>query len=338
MSIPPSQASPLFIGIDGGGTHTRAALVRGDGSVIGVGIGGPSNFQTDGIETARESVREAVARAWERSGEGRMKADGVFLGMAGVASRRDRETVEEIAASLAIAGRVEADHDIRTALAGGLAGAPGIALIAGTGSAAYGRNREGEAWRSGGWGHLLDDLGGGYWIGVQGMIAIARAADGRAEATALTGPLMDALGITMIDDLLRLAGNELLPRATIATFAPLVIEAARGGDPVATDILKQGADELALMVAAVRSHLLLPDDAAIVMTGGLTADPHYAPMIANAITRCIPGARIPPPSLPPLLGAALLAMTSAGIDPGEETIARMITTYRDTIKSPLPPF
>jgi N-acetylglucosamine kinase-like BadF-type ATPase len=330
MSIPPSEASSLFIGIDGGGTHTRAALVRGDGSVIGVGTGGPSNFQTDGIATAREGVREAVARAWKGSGEEGMKADGAFLGMAGVASRRDRETVEEIAASLAIAGRVEADHDIRTALAGGLAGAPGIALIAGTGSAAYGRNREGSAWRSGGWGHLLDDLGGGYWIGVQGMIAIARAADGRAATTALTGPLMEALGITIIDDLLRLAGNELLPRPAIAALAPLVIEAARGGDPVATGILKHGADELALMVSAVRSHLLLPDDA-IVMTGGLIADPHYAPMIVDAITRRIPGARTPPPILPPLLGAALLAMTSAGIDPGEETIARMSRTYRDTI-------
>jgi N-acetylglucosamine kinase-like BadF-type ATPase len=311
-----------IIGFDGGGTSTRAALLSARGELLGHGTSGGSNFQAVGVEMARRNIAEARALAIADPDPAAPPA-AAFLGMAGVVSERDRETILSLATELEIARTIDADHDIRIALAGGLAGEPGIALIAGTGSSCYGRNIAGESWRAGGWGHLLDDLGSGYWLGLQGMIAIARAADGRSIGTSLTPHLTNALGLERIDDLSRLVGHDGLSRADIAALAPLVLEAAGDGDAPASDILERGAGELAIMVHAVATRLGMVGAVRIALIGGLFSDRIYARMVAGAIARRLPEAIAAPPILPPVLGAALLAMQLADIPVTPEIIERM---------------
>jgi N-acetylglucosamine kinase-like BadF-type ATPase len=122
--------------------------------------------------------------------------DGVFFGMAGVVSTADQAIVHDIARSLGLGGAVQVDHDIRIALAGGLSGRPGIALIAGTGSSCFGINAAGERWQAGGWGHLISDEGSSYWFGWNAIRLAAGACDGRWETTRCGRRCCASLGST----------------------------------------------------------------------------------------------------------------------------------------------
>src|SRR6185436_17233044 len=131
---------------------------------------------------------------------------------------------------LAPAEQIGIDHDCRIALAGGLSGRPGIVLIAGTGSSCFGMNAAGEAWRSGGWGHLLADEGSGYWLGVKGLEAAVRAYDGRGAPTALLDQLQRHLGLPDMNDIMHRLYVTGMSRAELAALAPIVIAAAADGD------------------------------------------------------------------------------------------------------------
>lgn len=345
----PHASDLVVLGIDGGGTHTRAAIVDGTGRVLGIGLGGPSNLHVSGREAVRGAIADAVAAAREAAGLGAHRPmsrasdahtpsslafgahesadheapdhatgahqfDAAFLGHAGVVTPRDHEEIRSIARELSLApdATVGVDHDLRIALAGGLAGAPGIVLIAGTGSSCYGRTAEGASWRAGGWGPLLDDPGSGYWLGVRGMAAVGRGIDGRGPETSLQRRLPAALGVADAEELLRLTGPGGLTRERIAELAPVVLDAADEGDGAASAIVAEGIDELALMVSAVATRLWRGTDAVLAMTGGLTSRPSFREALELAIRRRAPGVRPVASRLPPVLGAAALALESIG--------------------------
>ncbi|HYE57073.1 MAG TPA: BadF/BadG/BcrA/BcrD ATPase family protein, partial [Rhodothermales bacterium] len=262
--------TPYVLGIDGGGTKTLAAIVDTEGRLHGLGRGGPSNIDDVGVETARRHVATAVAQARLEGGLREENFGAVFLGMAGVVSEKDRTAILDLVAPLELApqGCIGVDHDCRTALAGGLTGRPGLVLIVGTGSACYGRNAAGEDWRAGGWGHLISDEGGSYWLGVEALKAAVRVWDGRAPATLLTDAVASHLGLVAPDDLLHrlyVVGHS---RAEIAALAPLVTDAACAGDAVAQRLIAEGAAELARCVEAVAVRLGL-EEAELALVGGL---------------------------------------------------------------------
>lgn len=316
MSADADRPRIVALGVDGGGTRTRAAIVDGSGRVLGLGEAGPSNLHVSGAAVVRAAVEAAVraARA-EMAIESDGQFDAAFLGHAGVVTPRDREEIRAIARELGLAPEttVGVDHDLRIALAGGLAGAPGIVLIAGTGSSCYGRTADGTAWRAGGWGPLLDDPGSGYWLGVRGMAAVGRGVDGRGPETSLQRSLPAFLGVADAEELLRLTGAGGLTRDRIATLAPVVLDAADDGDSVAAAIVREGIDELALMVEAVARRLFRSADAArLAMTGGLVERPSFRAALETVIVRRVPGVRPVASRLPPVLGAAALALVSLG--------------------------
>ena len=144
----------IALGIDGGGTHTRAALLDSNGRLLGVGQSAAGNLHDVGEERLHAHVAEATRAAWSEAGEAPQEAAAAFFGMASVVTEVDRERVRRIGLELELApdGRIEVDHDLRIALAAGLAGAPGIVVIAGTGSSCYGRSPAGETWMASGWG------------------------------------------------------------------------------------------------------------------------------------------------------------------------------------------
>lgn len=316
----------ILLGIDGGGTQTRALLAGIDGEIIGSGIGGPSNYQAVGLEVAREGIAQAVRGAWQNAGIGERPADAAFLGLAGVTSAADRGTMERVARELNLAQRIGIDHDIRTALAGGIPGRAGIALIAGTGSAAYGRTADGRSWRAGGWGHVLDDAGSGYWLGVQGLSAVTRHLDGREGPTMLSEILLGHLGVTDPDTILHLMGTNGLSRTEIAALAPLMLAAA-DHDSVALRIVNEGARQLALMAWAVAGKLALAAPE-VMMTGGLMNHASYRELVVNALAARLTAARVAIPLLPPAAGAALLAMELLKRPADADALERMAHAMR----------
>lgn len=326
---PDRSDARAFFGVDGGGTSTRAVVVDGDGTVAGYGVAGPSNYQSVGLTAARNAVAEAVAGAAAGTWAGReaRPATAAMFGMAGVASASDRETIETALRDLALAELTIVDHDIRPALAGALAMRPGIALIAGTGSAAYGQSEAGT-WRAGGWGAALDDPGSGYWLGIRALAAMAREYDGRGPSTALTAMLRESLDLTDMDDLVHLAGRDGLTRDAIAGLAPHVLQAADRGDAVAVGLVAEGSAELAAMVraVAVRLDMHRPE---VAMIGGLSAWPGYRAAIESAIRRELPDASFPEPALSPAFGAALIAMKAAGISITPAILGRLTEGSRE---------
>jgi N-acetylglucosamine kinase-like BadF-type ATPase len=308
----------FFLGIDGGGTKTRAVLVNADGVVIGEGESGPANYHNVGLPDAMASLQQATARAWLASGLPARMPDLAFLGCAGIKSAVDiaRFTSAAETAGIAPTGEITVVNDLHNALTGGLAGRPGIALIAGTGTNCLGRDASGKHFMCGGWGWLLDDAGGGFGLALAAMRASVRAADGRSPETRLLPALLAFLGLSEPNELLARLYVEKWTPDELAAFAPVVIRLAQEGDAPASRILHEGALALADLVAGSARALDFPDGPEVVLLGGCacSGDP-YQPLIEAAIRSACPAARITPPAFSPVHGAALNALHAGGIHP-----------------------
>ncbi len=306
----------LYLGIDGGGTATRALLCDEDGRVLGLGTGGVANHLHAGWDGAADSVRTAVCVAFASAELAPTPCTAAFLGMAAVSSPEARSRWLEIARQLSLAETPRAvgiDHDIRIALAGGLAGRPGIALIAGTGSSCYGRTVTGDTWQAGGWGSILDDGGGGYWLGLRAVGAAIRGDDGRGPATALRERVLARLQVANLREIVTRLHNGSLARHEVARLAEDVMACAAAGDTAAQELLARGATELANMVRAVAQRLFPSGRPEVVLSGSTATAATFSPIIRAAIDWEVPTANVVPAELTPVAGAALLALGLAGV-------------------------
>jgi len=311
------------LGIDGGATRTRAVLITESGHLLGYGQSGPTNYDTVGIKNTTQHLTDAINQTLHQANSPTLDIKSVFLGMAGVVSQSDRNVILEIASGIPIIkdADLQVDHDLRIALPGGLIGAPGDVLIVGTGSSCYGENRQGQKLRVGGWGHLLDDGGSSYYLGLQALISIIRAADGRIPPTLLSKKVMQNLEITDVENIMWRVYHRSLQPIEIAALAPLVIDAAEMGDTTSLKIINNGVHELALLVLTAASRLGYNSGESadheklrIALTGGLVkASRLYRETLLSAIYEILPASQVQQPVLPPVFGAALLALNTSGI-------------------------
>jgi glucosamine kinase len=304
----------VLLGIDGGGTRTRAVLVTPQGRVLGQGEAGPSNYHNTSLNTVAGNLRRATEQAWTATGRAFAPASRAYLGCAGIKTDADAARVRAAAEGigLAPAGQIEVVNDLHNALAGGLGGAPGIALIAGTGTNCLGRDASGKTFMCGGWGWLLDDEGGGFGLALAAMRAAVRAADGRAPTTELLPAVLAFLGVREANALLERLYVQPWRSDEIAAFAPVVIRLAEAGDTTARGILRQGAAALAELVAGAAQQLDFPENFDVVVLGGCArSGPPYQPLVEAAIRRRCPSAKLVEPIYPPVHGAALNVLRAA---------------------------
>ena len=318
----------IVLGIDGGGTSTKAVLATTQGAILGYGQAGPSCTDDVSINSTRKNIRSAADQAWSAYGQEARPADAAFLGIAGVVTEADCAIIQEIATSVNLAAPdfIGIDHDVRIALAGGLALQPGIVLIAGTGSSCYGSNAEGFACRVGGWGYLLDDVGSSYYLGLEAMRAIVRSEDGRLGPTALLEPLMSALGIDDIQDIITRLYSPRMRKIEIAGLAPLVLDIAQQGDAIAQKIVQNGQNGLAHLIEIAAQRLgFQPNDVLVTVCGGVAHSGDYFKQgLYDAIRAHVPGAQIKEPALSPVIGAALLAIQLLGEELSSEVTSNFI--------------
>jgi N-acetylglucosamine kinase-like BadF-type ATPase len=299
-----------YLGVDGGGSKTQAVIVDEEGQLCGIGMSEASNVGNTSVEQAQTAIERAVALAAQATGIAPSNFAAAFLGIAGVVSEADRETVRRIARHLRLASpaKTGVDHDCRIALAGGLAGQPGIVQIIGTGTACFGMNAEGKRWMAGGWGHLVADEGGGYWLGIQAIKAAAAAYDGRGDPTLLHDAVLEALEINSISQIMQRLYAAKISIADIARLSHVVVRAAERDDAVAQGIIGQGMDEIARCVEAVTRALRFGDATTLVCVGGMTrAGSIITEPLTAAVHRYLPNCRIETPRFSPAVGAALLA-------------------------------
>lgn len=198
------MAESFVMGVDGGNTSSRVVLATTNGQVLGYGKSGPASADGVGVETTSRHLREAINAAWQDAGKSPQPVSASFLGMAGVVSEKDRDLIREIVLALRVSDPdlTGIDHDIRIALSGGLGNLPGIALIVGTGCSCYGRAQSGDSIRVGGWGHLLDDGGSSYFLGLEALKAVVRSADGRSGETSLTDIILNYFDIHDVQEIM----------------------------------------------------------------------------------------------------------------------------------------
>lgn len=310
----PNASHPFYCGVDAGGTSSRAVILSADCKISGWGYASGANPTHGGWEEAGAHLFEAVRRACTDAGVNTDQISSLFLGMAGVITDEDRAQALHLTQkwNLSSSCLLGIDHDIRIALEGGLAGRPGIAVIAGTGSSCYGRNAEEKSWQAGGWDRLLDDLGSGYDLAQKGMAAACQSADGRIALSLLQDLFFDALGVNNVANFSSKVHRPGLARHEVAALAPLVLKAAQQGDATAIAIVTSGADELARMVKAVAHRLFPRQPCDVVLIGGLfEKSTHYRVVVERAIHVCVPQAIFHPTQLRPAIGALAIAAAQA---------------------------
>lgn len=234
----------VVIGVDGGGTATRALVLDRTGAELAWHEGAAALVGKPGQPVDIEAIAATVEAAARAAGL-KLPAAALCAGLAGVGREPDRAAVEQALRSRGLARAVRVTTDGKAGLFDAFEDGPGLLLIAGTGSVAWGRAEDGREARVGGWGLLLGDEGSAYDIALRALRAAARAADGRGPGTPILSRVTDHLGLTAPGDLI--AWVAAATKAEIAGLAPLVCEIARA-DPTAEEIVA-GA------VAALAAHV-----------------------------------------------------------------------------------
>ncbi len=298
------------LGIDAGGSKTVAWLADGDGRVIGEGRGGGANLHSAG-ELATEKALFEVMR--DALGERLAMPEVVCVGMAGMDRPDEERVVRGILRRLGCRGHIVTVNDAHIALVAGADDSPGVVVIAGTGSIAYGIGPSATAARAGGWGEVYGDEGSAFWVGARALAAVVRAADRRGPATALTALVLKHADAERIDGLVRKVHSRQDRRPMIAAMAGLVARAEAAGDAVASEILRAGADELMLAARSVIEQLGMRGERFhVVLSGGLfKMAPVMASMMAARVADLAPRAVTGLLTDEPALGAVRLARRAA---------------------------
>jgi len=249
---PGPRPGPVYLGLDGGGTNTTVVATDAAGHELarvrgGAGIINPAD------PVARAGTLADLARRTLDAAGAAAPAAALCCALAGAGREAERRALRDALARLEVAREIHVVGDIEAAFHDAFAMGPGLLVIAGTGSIAWGRAEDGRTARVGGWGHLLGDEGSGYALGLAALRAVVRAHDGRAPATALREHVLSHACVRAPEDLIAWAAAA--AKADVAALAPLVAGAAGAGDAVARALVEQAARDLADHVRALHVRL-----------------------------------------------------------------------------------
>ena len=294
-----------ILGVEGGGTKTAWVLVerplappsRGDPGaplrMLAQGKLPPSNFRLETPARLRAIFRE-LPREIDRA--------GIFL--AGCGTNEDRQSLLGLCAEIWPNAKIVTGSDRESGLAAALEHSDGIVVSAGSGSSVTGR-RSDKIENAGGWGHILGDTGGGYFLSIQALRLVLREYDLHRGEMQFTAKILHALSLNNLDKLVRWA--QTADKMEIAMLTPVVFEAAASGDARVMEIIEKGAQVLSEYTEAVASrlHLLAPK---VVLLGGLfQRDSIYTHAFRRRLKKNLPDARVATAERAPELGAAWLA-------------------------------
>ncbi len=237
------------IGMDGGGTRTRLAVFEGEKERFRCETGG-INYNSFSAGEIRAHLAEAVS-AMVQSGFPVVDCEGVGIGAAGVSNPEAAPFLQQVLTELGFTCPVVVEGDQDAALAGAVGAEAGILLIAGTGSVCVGKDAKGNKYRSGGFGHIIDDAGSAYAVGRDILTAIVRAEDGRGAETALRVPVFEALQVKDTGELISYLYSSDRTKKDIAALAVCLSEELILSDTAAGEIAKHAVEEQALLVQAV---------------------------------------------------------------------------------------
>lgn len=269
-----TRQKPLaLVGLDIGGTKTHAMRWNGE-TRLAEAKSGSANVQNVSVETARANIAEVFAAL----GAGHI--DRVVAGAGGIDTEADAESLRSMIAVHAPGAEILVVHDTRLILAAGQASV-GMAVILGTGSAAWGVNAEGKESRAGGWGYLLGDEASGYWMGREAVRHTLREFNRGLEPGELGRRVLAANNVDSPDELIALFHGD-VGRRYWAQQSPLVFEALAAGDPDSAVILVEAVTYVCQMLGDLS--VLLEIKGPVIIGGGLGMhQPVYQEMLRAAL-------------------------------------------------------
>lgn len=310
------MAGSFLLGMDGGGTKTEFVLIDREGRVAAQHRESGSYHLQIGIEGLREVVSRGLSTVLGKLAISGDAIEHAFFGLPAYGEDNSLQSrLDEMPAELLGHRRYRCGNDMVSTWAGSLAGEDGIGIVAGTGSIGYGE-REGRTARAGGWGEVFSDEGSAYWIATRGLNVFSRMADGRSPRGPLHGILLRAFRLTEELELCAwLAAGEGPTRDRIASFSPLVAQAAIEGDEQAIAIFEAAGRELADIAASIRTSLGFCPGKRVPLSysGGVfeTGESILAPFRRSLMDHSM-DFDLRRPLLPPGAGAALYAARASG--------------------------
>lgn len=261
-----------YLGIDGGGTKTKAIVIDENNKIIFTGLSEASALDSVGLDKSLKAINNAL-KALDK----KIKFKSVFIGLGGIQS--DDDGLLYINHKLKIKGvdkntAFYAKNDSYNALASSLVFDEGIALISGTGMNCFGVDKDGNYHFAGGLGYREGDLGSAYSLGFLGMKSLARAIDGRIEYTPYHKELAEKMNIKDSVDIKNFFVKAVNMRTEIAQLALITSKHALDGNIYAKEISELAASELVLCVKAVLSRINLTAKN-LTIIGGLGSNPSY---------------------------------------------------------------
>jgi N-acetylglucosamine kinase-like BadF-type ATPase len=296
-----------YLGFDGGGTKTECVVADREGTFLGHGFGGPSNPLRSGFDATNAALTSAANEALKSAGLHAHDVAGICAGLAGASQRNvvrrvlvflDREFPRAVA-------QVTTDYEIALEAAAGAG--PGVVLIAGTGSVAFGRNLAGDTARAGGYGPWVGDEGSAFEIGRRAVGAVARTRDNAAPETLLTEMIPAALHCADWDELTQRMMKT--PDDVFPALFPVVAEAAEREDGAAKEILFTAAISLANLALIVTRRLSMKEmEFPLVKCGGVFGHSRMLDSLVDSVlTSGALRAKVSQLTVSPAVGAARIA-------------------------------
>jgi glucosamine kinase len=283
----------IVLGVDGGGSKTRVIVADEHGNQVGEVVGPASGVKPGRAEASADVIAATVRDALASCEMTHVIPKVLYVGVAGVGREQEREALWQALMSRELAEETVVHPDFSIALDDAFGEGPGILLISGTGSIAFGRGPSGVIARCGGWGSVFGDEGSGAWVGRRALSVVTASVDGREPETALVGAVLTAAQVNEPLELIAWAAQA--TPAQLATLAPVVSSVADAGDLRANAILSLAVEELVLHVRALARELFGDERAAtpVAFTGGmLTKGTTLRKRLEHRLKSAVPGAQL----------------------------------------------
>jgi len=306
--------SAIVIGVDGGGTKTRAWVSDERGQQLGSADGPGSAVRPGEADRSAEVIAATAREALASCEMTHVTPKVLCVGVAGVGREPDRQALWQALMSRDVAEEIVVHADAAIALDDAFGDGAGILLIAGTGSVAFGRGPTGVGARCGGWGPMCGDEGSGAWIGRRALSIVTASADEREPPTSLVGAILTAAQVDDVHGLVAWAAAA--TPADLATLAPIVASVADAGDLRANSLLSMASEELVLHVRTLARQLFGDERASIpvAFAGGLLSP--GAPLrkrVEQRMKTAVPGAQLRTEEVVPVRGAIRGALRYLGV-------------------------